>query len=108
MKKCVMSAACIALMCVSQIQASSTIYDGVIESMGSVSRKEKIRSEDGKVSKVVRQIPLLKIRSQCSPYSSESVHQNIMTRSDGLYHTNNRMLSDFRSYFVDEVPVTME
>ncbi len=88
--------------------ASSTIYDGVIEDMGHVTRKEKIRAEDGTIQRKQLNIPFIKVRSLCSPYSSKTIHARIMTGKEGAYQTNNRMLTDFSSYFIDDVPVTME
>ncbi len=68
-------------------QASSTIYDGVIESVSGDS---------------------LKIRVAHSPYSSVPVHSMIMTRSDGRFQHQHRSLKDFLTYYIDEVPVSYE
>lgn len=79
------------------LMASSTIYDGIV-----VSVEEVVRRERGKEVRTLE----IRIRVRCSPYSSETVHTRIMTHRDGTYQLQQRRLTDFKSFFVDEVPVS--
>ena len=84
--------------------ASSTIYDGVIEE---VERIPETRSKNTGKIKTHEDLELT-IRVRCSPYSSETVHSWIMTHRDGDFRPQVRRLRDFKSWFVDEIPVSRE
>jgi len=94
---------CIALLAV-QAMGSSTIYDGIIKEVEAIPETRSKNTNKIKTHEDVK----LTIRSLCSPYSSETVHSWIMTHRDGDYRDQVRRLREFRTYFIDEVPVSRE
>ncbi len=96
------------IFCCPAVQASSTIYDGVIDKVTQGEGRKGQRNEEGKMKHETIQVPILHNRSLCSPYSSETVHSLMMTHRDGTFKHNVRTLTDFDSFFVDDVPVELE
>ena len=103
MKTLLIVAGLVLLTCVRAF-ASSTIYDGVIQKVEHI---PETRSKNTGKIKTHEDVELT-IRVLCSPYSSETVHSWIMTHRDGDYRPQVRRLRDFKSWFVDEIPVTRE
>ena len=68
-----------------QAHASSTILDGVV-----------VEIVDG----------VIHIRAAFTPYSSVSTAKKLMTRRDGQFSLRVERLSDFMTYYIDEIPVT--
>ncbi len=74
--------------------ASSTIFDGFIEKV----EKDKRSGE-----------PVLFMRASNSPYSSVGLHSTLLSAADGRgKKTENRRLSEFMTYWIDDLPVTQE
>ncbi len=86
---CLRFVAYVSLLCLSasRLQASSTIIDGTLE---------KITPDR------------IAIRLSHTPYSSISVASKMMTHKDGTYQLRWENLPDYFTYYIDEIPVTME
>ncbi len=89
---------CLLILCssVTVAMASSTILNGMIE--GITTNSEGQVTADSKV----------KLRATHSPYCSETPLSRLLTHRSGHYEPFTRKISDYKTLFIDEVPVTPE
>jgi len=89
--------------------ASSTIFDGEVVKLIEGKVKQKIKGADGTIERVYTPTYTVQMKSFHSPYSSVALHAALQAEQDGtVRHFETRNLNQFRSYYIDDIPVTQE